>query len=154
MALAAAFDERGNEIADGEARRQPGRLDTGCLDDERILAIAADQKIRERLGGRMDFRADAAATEPQILEPHVLEQPASRLEEGFDRQTMALVIVFPLLKRRSRSKPDVSVRRSHQVHAKAVRMRKRIDEGVDERSLRRRKLDVFAAARVDGERLS
>ena len=83
-----------------------------------------------------------------------LEQPARRLEEGFDRQTMALVIVFPLLERRGRSKPDVAVRRSHQVHAKTVRMRKGIDECVDERSLRRRELDVFATARVNRKRLS
>ena len=141
-ALTPAFDQRSDEIADGQARRQPGRLDTGCLDDEWILAIAADQEIRERLGGRMDFCPDAAAAEPQILEPHVLEQPARRLEEGFDRKTMALVIVFPLLERRGRPKPDVAVRRSHQVHAKTVRMRKGIDERVDERSLRGRELDM------------
>src|SRR5262245_42362257 len=102
----------------------------------------------------MDFCPDAAATEPQILEPHVLEQPARRLEEGFDRQTMAFVIVFPLLERRGRPKPDVAVRRSYQVHAKAVRMRKGVDKCVDERSLRRRKLGVLSPARVNRERLS
>src|SRR5262245_57846271 len=102
----------------------------------------------------MDFCPDAAATEPQILEPHVLEPPARRLEEGFDRQTVAFVIVFPFLERRGRPKPDVAVRRSHQVHAKAVRMRKGIDECVDERSLGRCELCVLSTARVNRERLS
>jgi len=47
----------------------------------RILAIAADQEIRERFGRRVQLRPDAAAGHPQVGQRDARQQPRRRLDE-------------------------------------------------------------------------
>ena len=138
----------------GQARRQTWRLNTRRLHDDWILEIAANHEVRERFGRRVNLRADAAAAQPQVLEPHVSQQPARRLQKRLDGKAILFVVVLPLLKRRGWPQPHVTVGRSHEVHAQAVGVGEGIHERVDQRSLRRRQLDVFAAAGIHRERLA
>src|SRR5439155_4826324 len=113
VCLAGGFNEAGHEIADREARRQSGRLDTRGLNHERVLAIAANHEIGERFARRMNFGADAAAAEPEIVERHVAQQPPRRFDERGDRHAVVFVVVLPILERRRRTEPHLAGRRLH-----------------------------------------
>src|SRR5262247_2716511 len=52
-----------HQSADGETGCEPGRFYARGLDDERIVAIAGDEEIGERLGRGLNLRTDAAAAE-------------------------------------------------------------------------------------------
>ena len=81
---------------------------------------------------------------------------ATALGEFLDRQPVAFVVVFPILIFHGRPEPDVARRRFRGVDAEAVAggMGQRVDERIDQRTLRRHQLRVLAADRVDGERLA
>src|SRR5438067_3781018 len=104
----------------------------------------------------MELRADAASRQAQIAERDRREEPLRRREKRLERLAVVLVIVLPLLESNGRADPDAAAGRSCQMHAQAVAsaMRQRIHERRDERSLRRRKLRVLAAARIDREALA
>src|SRR6267378_2772983 len=104
MSTSAGHELR-NQTSDRETRGQSRRFDSRRLHDKRILAIAADHEIRERLARRMQLRADAAAAQTQILERHVAQQPPRRLDEGVDRQAIGFVIIFARLEARGGAEP-------------------------------------------------
>src|SRR2546422_722376 len=121
-----------------------------------VLGMAPNQKIGERLVGGMQLRADAAARQPEVGQPNLRQQLSGRLNEGLERQPVALVVVFSVLISDRRPQPYVAANRAGQMHAEPVarRMRQRIHERADERPSGRRELSIFAAARIDGEALT
>ena len=55
------IDQVRHHAADRQTRRQAGRFDTGCLNQARVLPIAANHEIRKRLVRRMKLRTDPAS---------------------------------------------------------------------------------------------
>ena len=58
---------------DSQAGRQARRVDAGHLHERWNLRIPPDHEISERLGGRVQLRADTAAGEPQVRDGHFRE---------------------------------------------------------------------------------
>ena len=82
--------------------------------------VATDHEIRERFVRRMKLGANAAARQPEVRQRDIRQECPSRLQERFDRQPIAFVIVLPALEPRGRPDPYVARRGRRQVHAEAV----------------------------------
>jgi hypothetical protein len=61
------------------------------------------------VSGPCSFGRMPRAARPQVGELQRREQPSRRFEKRFERQPIAFVVVFPLLKPRGRTKRDVPV---------------------------------------------
>ena len=53
-------------LADGQTRGQPRRFDARCLHQARAFAVYGDEEVGERLVGRVQLGANAAAAEAQV----------------------------------------------------------------------------------------
>ena len=121
-------------LADRQARREAGRVDAGGVDQAGHARVRVDQEVREALRRRMQFRANAAAAQSQILHRHRRQQRARRLEERLERQPVAFVVGGIVLVADRRPDPDGAGCRARQMHAQSV---SRCDAARDRRARER-----------------
>ena len=83
-----------DELSDRQTSSQSRRFDACHMNDSRIVAIAADQEVCERLFRRIQLRPDAAARQPQIGDGQAGTQLLRRFDEVLERYAVVLVVVL------------------------------------------------------------
>src|SRR6266545_7387841 len=107
-------------FADRQARREAWRFNARSLNQARAFFVSGDQEVGEGFLGWMEFRTNAASAQPQILEMQVRQQLSCGLEEIFNRDAAAFIVVPAILVADRGTEGDVAVDRLGEVYAKRV----------------------------------